>query len=264
MNLHLKGKVALIVGGSSGIGLATAQQLAQEGCCLFLCGRKRATLEEAKTSILMNFPQCTIELFEADIYEIESAQLLIAQAVHYFGRIDVLVSSTEGASFSSHAVIFSNQSWLEACEKKLLGYIRLTQCAFELMKKQRSGKIINVVGLTGKEPSSHLVMSGVINAGLINFIKAFSKTAAQYNVCITGINPGFIVTPRYHAFIHSLSQASGQPDELIEKNLCEKIPLRRIGRAEEVAALITFLASDLADYITGTTIEIDGGLSQAI
>lgn len=264
MNLHLNGKVALIAGGSSGIGLATAQQLAQEGCCLILCGRTHATLEEAKTSILVNSPQCSIELFEADIYEIEVAKLLIAQTVHCFGRVDILVNSTEGASFGSHAEIFSNQSWLEACEKKLLGYIRLTQCAFELMKEQRSGKIINVVGLTGKEPSEHLVMSGVINAGLINFIKAFSKTAAQYNVCITGINPGFIATPRYHAFIHTLSQASGHPDELIEKNLCEKIPLRRIGRAEEVAALITFLASSLADYITGTTIDIDGGLSQAV
>jgi 3-oxoacyl-[acyl-carrier protein] reductase len=259
MNLHLKGKVALIAGGSSGIGLATAQQLAQEGCCLILCGRTQATLEEAKTSVLVNTPRCRIELFETDIYESEAAQ-----TVHCFGRIDILVNSTEGASFSPHAEIFSNQSWLEACEKKLLGYIRLTQCVFELMKEQRSGKIINLVGLTGKEPSSRLVMSGVINAGLINFIKAFSKTAAQYNVCITGINPGFIVTPRYHAFIHTLSQTSGHPDDLFEKNLCEEIPLRRIGRAEEVAALITFLASSLADYITGTTIDIDGGLSQAI
>jgi 3-oxoacyl-[acyl-carrier protein] reductase len=264
MNLHLKGKVALIAGGSSGIGLAAAQQLAQEGCCLILCGRTQATLEEAKTSVLVNTPRCRIELFETDIYESEAAQLLIAQTVHCFGRIDILVNSTEGASFSPHAEIFSNQSWLEACEKKLLGYIRLTQCVFELMKEQRSGKIINLVGLTGKEPSSRLVMSGVINAGLINFIKAFSKTAAQYNVCITGINPGFIVTPRYHAFIHTLSQTSGHPDDLFEKNLCEEIPLRRIGRAEEVAALITFLASSLADYITGTTIDIDGGLSQAI
>jgi 3-oxoacyl-[acyl-carrier protein] reductase/bacilysin biosynthesis oxidoreductase BacG len=264
MDLHLNGKIALIAGGSSGIGLATAQQLAQEGCCLFLCGRTPATLEEAKTSILMNVPQCAIELFATDIYKIGAAQLMFDQAVRHFGRVDILVNSTEGASFTPNANIFSNQSWLEAWEKKLLGYIRLAHCAFELMKKQHSGKIINVVGLTGKEPSPHLMMSGVINAGLINFIKAFSKTAAQYNVCITGINPGFIETPRYHAFIHTLSQVSGHPDELIEKNLCEEVPLKRIGRAEEVAALITFLASSLADYITGTTINIDGGLSQAI
>ncbi len=264
MDLHLKGKVALIAGGSSGIGLATAQQLAREGCWLFLCGRTQRTLVKAKTSILVNSPQCRIELFETDIYESEAAHLLIAQAFHCFGTVDILVNSTEGASFSPHAEIFSNKNWLEACEKKLLGYIRLTQCAFELMKKQRSGKIINVVGLTGKEPSTHLVMSGVINAGLINFIKGFSKTAAQYNVCISGVNPGFIATPRYNAFIHALAQASEHHDELIEKNLCEEIPLRRIGRAEEVAALITFLASNLADYITGTTIAVDGGLSQSI
>lgn len=264
MDLNLKGKVALIAGGSSGIGLATAQQLAQEGCCLLLCGRTQTTLQEAKRSILVNSPQCTIELFETDIYESEAANLLIAQAVRCFGNVDVLVNSTEGASFSPHAEIFSNKNWLEACEKKLLGYIRLTQCAFELMKKKRSGKIINVVGITGKEPSSHLVMSGVINAGLINFIKAFSKTAAQYNVCITGVNPGFIATPRYHAFIHAMAQASQHSAEMIEKNLCEKIPLRRIGRSEEVAALITFLASNLSDYITGTTIDVDGGLSRAV
>lgn len=146
----------------------------------------------------------------------------------------------------------------------MLGYIRLIQYVFEFMKTQYSGKIINVVGLTGKEPSSNLMMSGVINAGLMNFIKTFSKTAAQYNVCITGINPGFILTPRYQSLIHTLSKASRHPDELIEKNICEEIPLKRLGKAQEVAALITFLASSLADYITGTTICIDGGLSQGV
>ncbi|ADG25723.1 TPA: SDR family oxidoreductase [Legionella pneumophila] len=264
MDLHLTGKVALIAGGSSGIGLATAQQLAQEGCCLLLCGRTQTRLESAKASILAKSPYCMIEIFERDVYEVEVAQLLVAQAVRCFGTIDILVNSTEGASFTPDTEVFSNQSWLEACEKKLLGYIRLIQHVFEFMKTQYSGKIINVVGLTGKEPSSNLMMSGVINAGLMNFIKTFSKTAAQHNVCITGINPGFILTPRYQSLIHTLSKASGHPDELIEKNICEEIPLKRIGKAQEVAALITFLASSLADYITGTTICIDGGLSQGV
>ncbi|WP_131795563.1 SDR family oxidoreductase [Fluoribacter gormanii] len=264
MDLHLNGKVALIAGGSSGIGLATAQQLGQEGCRLLLCGRTKATLERAKVSILANSPHCMVEVFEADIYEEEKAPLLVTQAIRCFGTIDILVNSTEGASFTPDMEVFSNQNWLEACKKKLLGYIRLMQHVFDYMKTQGSGKIINVVGLTGKEPSSNLMISGVVNAGLINFIKAFSKTAAQYNVCITGINPGFIATPRYQAFIHTLSKASGRPDEFIEKNICDEIPLKRIGQAEEVAALITFLASSLANYITGIAICIDGGLSQAV
>lgn len=264
MDLHLNGKVLLIAGGSSGIGLATAQQLAQEGCCLLLCGRTRVTLERAKASILARSPHCMVEIFEADIYEGEDAQQLVAQAVRCFGTIDILVNSTEGASFTPDMEVFSNHNWLEACEKKLLGYIRLIQLAFEVMKTQHSGKIINVIGLTGKEPSSNLMMSGVINAGLINFTKVFSKAAARYNVCIIGINPGFILTPRYQSLIHTLSKASGHPDDLIETNICKNIPLRRIGQAEEVAALITFLSSGLADYITGTSICIDGGLSQSI
>lgn len=264
MELHLNGKVALIAGGSSGIGLATAQQLSKEGCRLLLCGRTKTTLERAKASILANSPHCMVDIFEADVYEAENAQLLVAQAFRCFGTIDILVNSTQGASFTPNTEMCSTQNWLEACEKKLLGYIRLMQLAFEYMKTQGSGKIINVVGLTGKEPSSNLMMSGVINAGLINFIKAFSKAAAQYNVCITGINPGFIATPRYQSLIQTLSKVSGHPDELIEKNVCDEIPLKRIGQAEEVAALITFLASSLADYITGTTICIDGGISQAV
>ncbi|MDR3441843.1 MAG: SDR family oxidoreductase [Legionella sp.] len=264
MDLNINGKVALIAGGSSGIGLATAQQLAQEGCRLLLCGRTRVTLDSAKASILAQSPYCRVEILEADIYEVEDAQQLIAQAVRCFGTIDILVNSTEGASFTPNNEVFSNHQWLEACEKKLLGYIRLIQLAFKIMKTQRSGKIINVIGLTGKEPSSSLMMSGVINAGLVNFIKAFSKTAAPYNVCITGINPGFILTPRYQSLIHTLSKASGHSDDLIEANICKDIPLRRIGQAKEVAALITFLSSSLADYITGTTICIDGGLSQSI
>jgi 3-oxoacyl-[acyl-carrier protein] reductase len=117
MDLYLNGKVALIAGGSSGIGLATAQQLAQEGCCLFLCGRTRATLEAARISILERASHCTIKFFEIDVYEGEAAQLLIAQAIRCFGRIDILVNSTEGASFTPDAEVFSNQNWLEACEK---------------------------------------------------------------------------------------------------------------------------------------------------
>ena len=264
MHLYLNGKVALIAGGSSGIGLATAQQLAQEGCCLLLCGRTRTTLEKAKASILTKSPHCMVEFFEADIYKVEEAQLLVAQTVRCFGTIDILVNSTEGASFTPDAEIFSNHNWLEACERKLLGYIRLIQLVFDVMKTQHSGKIINVIGLTGKEPSFNLMMSGVINAGLINFTKAFSKIAAPYNVCITGVNPGFILTPRYQSLIHTLSKASRHPDDLIETNICKDIPLRRIGKTEEVAALITFLSSGLADYITGTSICIDGGLSQSI
>ncbi|MFT4059525.1 MAG: SDR family oxidoreductase [Legionella sp.] len=264
MDLHIKGKVALIAGGSSGIGLATAQQLAQEGCHLLLCGRTRATLETARASILVSAPRCMIEIFAADVYEVRDAQQLVAQTVRCFGTIDILVNSTEGASFTLDTGVFSNHHWLEACEKKLLGYLQLIHLVFAFMKTKCSGKIINVVGLTGKEPSSHLMMSGVINAGLMNFIKTFSKTAAQYNVCITGVNPGFVLTPRYQLLIHTLSKASGHPDELIVKNICEKIPLRRIGQPEEVAALIAFLASSLADYITGTTVCIDGGLSQSI
>ena len=194
----------------------------------------------------------------------EKAQLLVTQAAHCFGTIDILVNSAEGAAFTPKAEVFSNQNWLDACEKKLLGYIRLVQIVFEFMKTQSSGKIINVVGLTGKEPSSNLMMSGVINAGLMNYIKAFSKTASQYNVCITGVNPGFILTPRYQSLIHTLSHASGHNDESIEKNICETIPLRRVGQVEEVAALITFLSSERANYITGTTVCIDGGMSHAV
>jgi len=264
MDLQLKGKVALIAGGSSGIGKATAQQLAQEGCHLLLCGRTRKTLEIAKTSILASSPYCMVEIFEADVYEAKEVQQLVNETIRTFGAIDILVNSVEGACFTPDIEIFPYQNWLEACEKKLLGYIRLIQLVFELMKKQRSGKIINVIGLTGKEPSTNLMMSGVINAGLMNFIKAFSKAAARYNVCITGVNPGFICTPRYQLLIQTLSKNTGHSDEFIAKNICDEIPLRRIGRAEEVGALITFLSSGLAAYITGTTVCIDGGLSKAI
>lgn len=264
MDLQINGKVALIAGGSSGIGLASAYQLASEGCCLMLCGRTRATLEKVKASILNKTPQCIIEIFDADIYKRNEAQLLVAQAIRCFGKIDILINSTEGASVTSDIKVLSEQNWLEACEKKLLGYIRLIQLVFEVMKTQYSGKIINIIGVTGKEPSSNLMLSGVINAGLMNYIKAFSKTAAKYHVCITGINPGFIATPRYQSFVHSLSKDSGHSDKLIEKGICEEIPLKRIGKPEEVAALVAFLASRSADYITGTTICIDGGLSLAV
>ncbi|KTC76061.1 short-chain dehydrogenase/reductase [Legionella birminghamensis] len=264
MDLQLNGKVALIAGASSGIGLATAWQLAQEGCHLLLCGRTKEALETAKAAIRNRLPDCLIEMFVTDIYDAEEARQLITKALRCFGKINILVNSTDGAPFNTVDSVISDKSWMEACEKKLLGYIRLTQLVFETMKKQRSGKIINVLGLTGKQPASDLMMPGVINAGLMNFIKAFSKITAMYNVCITGVNPGFISTKRYHSFVHKLSSTSGHSVESIEESICESIPLKRVGQPEEVASLISFLCSGLADYITGISIDIDGGLSKAI
>lgn len=264
MELNIKGKVALIAGGSSGIGFAVAQQLAEEGCHLVLCGRTLETLESAKNSIVNQYPNTVVLAVKADIYNVAEAQNFVNQAMEHFGTIDILVNCTEGAMFTPNTEVLEDIAWQTACEKKLIGYIRLIRLVFDVMKRQSCGKIINVVGLTGKEPSLDLMASGVINAGLINFIKAFSMTAAQYNICISGVNPGFISTPRYQSLVSMLSKSSNQSASFIENTISKQIPLNRVGHPEEVAALIAFLASDLANYITGITINVDGGLSKGI
>lgn len=262
MDLGLKGKVALVTGGSAGIGLGIADKLAREGCKLVICGRNQQNIKQTESWLIQQIPDLEILSLSADVQKYNQSEKLVNEALEKFGKIDILINNSQGASFSSDAVEkISDDDWRMVFEAKLMGYIRMTNLVLPTMKNQNWGRIINIIGTSGKEPSARLIKSGVANAGLINFTKSVSAQAAQFNVLITAINPGLIDTPRHRQYLEIAAQEESRTPDDIKARIAKSIPVGRLGSSEEVANLVLFLASECASYITGVTIPIDGGLS---
>ncbi|MEA5536728.1 SDR family oxidoreductase [Crocosphaera sp. XPORK-15E] len=262
MDLGLTKKVALVTGASAGIGFAIAEKMAAEGCCLIICGRNSQTLEKAHQALL-KFQGEVISVI-ADVQDETDSQNLVKQALENFGKIDILINNSEGASFAGDLIEnISDKAWKNTFEGKLMGYIRMTNLVLPKMKSQQWGRIINIIGTSGKEPSAHLIKSGVVNAGLINFTKAVATQVAKYNVLVTAINPGIIDTPRHRQYLDINAQKQETTIDFIREKIINNIPIKRIGNSSEIANLVTFLSSECASYITGVTIPVDGGLSTA-
>ncbi|MCL6749994.1 SDR family oxidoreductase [Nostoc sp. CCCryo 231-06] len=260
MDLGLTKKVALVTGASAGIGYSVAQKLAAEGCQLIICGRNSERLEQAYQSLVGS--QSKVIPICADVQNASDSHKLVQEALTQFGKIDILVNNSEGATFSNEPVEnLSDEDWSTVFEGKLMGYIRMTNLVLPTMKNQQWGRVINIVGTSGKEPSSRLVKSGVANAALINFTKTVATQVAKWNVLVTCVNPGLIDTPRHREYLEVFAQEEGRTVDSIIEGTNKVIPLGRRGLSSEVANLVAFLASECASYITGVTIPVDGGLS---
>ncbi|BAZ33669.1 3-oxoacyl-[acyl-carrier-protein] reductase like (plasmid) [Cylindrospermum sp. NIES-4074] len=264
MDLGLTGKVALVTGASAGIGYAVAEKLAEAGCKLIICSRTLNSIKQAEQSLIKDFIDVEIFSFCADVQNAEQSQSLIQESLQRFGRIDILINNSEGASFSGEAVEnLSDDDWQTVFEGKLMGYIRMSNLVLPGMKNQQWGRIINIVGTSGKEPSSRLIKSGVANAALMNFTKSVAMQAAKYNVLITSVNPGVIDTPRHRQYLEVFAEEENQTIDFLRGKITNSIPIGRLGFSSEVANLVIFLASECASYITGITIAVDGGMSSS-
>lgn len=264
MDLGLKDKVALITGSSAGIGFTIAEKLAEEGCHLIICGRNSQRLEQAYQSLAQAYPAQQILSLVADVHQAQDSEQLIQDSLNQYGKIDILVNNSEGANFAENLIEnLSDEDWLNVFQGKLIGYIRLTNLVLPIMKKQHWGRIVNIIGTSGKEPSPRLVKSGVVNAALMNFTKSVARQTAPYNVLINSVNPGVIDTPRHREYLEIYAKKQGTTPDLIREGILKTIPMNRIGTTEEFANLVVFLASECASYITGITIPIDGGLSSS-
>ena len=236
MDLGLKGRVALVCGGTRGIGRAVATLLEREGAKVAINGRKNAP-------------------FPADVSVPEQAVGLVERVSKEFGRLDILFCNAGGPP----AAAFKDQpadAWQRAIELNLLSTINLARTAVPIMQKARWGRIICLVSIAAKQPLPGLILSTTARAGVLGFAKALSDEVATDGITVNCINPGFIATER----VEELQKA--KPDMM--KQMIAQIPMKRIGTPDELAAAVTFLASEPASYITGAALQVDGGFIRSI
>ncbi|MBI3375304.1 MAG: SDR family oxidoreductase [Betaproteobacteria bacterium] len=254
MELGLKDKVAIVTGGTQGIGKATALALAREGACVVIAARGRERLDSVAGEIRAAGGK--VAAIRADVAKAADCARIVSGALEGFGRIDILVNNA-GTSSRGGFESVSDETWQADLDLKLFGAIRLARLSIPHMKKQGGGRIINITNIGAKQPRAQSMPTTVTRAAGLAFTKALSKEYAPHNILVNTVCIGLVRAGQHER----KAVASGVGLEKLYADMGKDIPLGRVGRAEEVASVIAFLASGAASYVTGTSINLDGGTS---
>lgn len=262
MDLGITGKTAIVAAASRGLGKAAALGLAKEGANLAICARgETALLDTAKE--IMPLTSAGVLPIVADVTNPNDIQKLVKKTADKFGRIDILITNAGGPP-SGLFDNFDDRAWQDAINLNLLSTIRLCREVIPYMRKVGGGRIVNIVSVAAKEPIEGLILSNSIRAAVIGFAKTLSNELATDNILVNNICPGWILTDRLSSVVRKRAEAQGKSYENALAEITANIPLDRCGTSEEVANLIVFLASERASYITGATVQIDGGLIKGL
>ena len=262
MDFGLAGKVAIVTGSSDGIGYAVARALAREGARLVLCARRETLLAEASESIVKETGTDVLAV-RCDVQRLDDVRNLVKETVQRFGAIHILVNNAGSVPSAKFADVDDAQ-WHQMLEGKLLGYLRMTREVVPHMLKTGWGRIVNVAGTAGWEPSNTSIAVGLNNAAVINWTKSLSREYAAEGILVTTVAPGSIETPRQVRNRRREADIRGTSlDELLSARVRD-IPMQRLGRPEEVANVVAFLASECASYMTGACVTVDGGVMRSI
>lgn len=254
MDLGLRGKVAVITGGTEGIGRATALKLAQEGATIAICARRTELLE--KTAAEISKTGAEVLAVAADMSKPADIERFMKAVIERFGRLDILVNNA-GTSARGKFLEVDDATWSADLEIKLFGAIRCTRIAVPHMKKQGGGRIVNITISSAKQPGAQSMPTSVSRAAGLALTKALSKEFAADNILVNTVCIGKIKSGQHE---RRIKKEGLDANEYYAKT-AKEIPLGRVGEPAEVANVIAFLVSDAASYVTGTSINLDGGIS---
>ena len=265
MDLGLTGRVALICGGSSGLGYAIAAQLLAEGAQVALNGRDPAKLDRAVERLIREAPGADPQIlpFPADVSDAAEATALVARVHASMGGPDILLCNSGGppaGSFESHAA----EVWQQAIDVSLLSTVHLCRAAVPHMRAAGWGRILCLTSVAARQPSQSLILSTTARSGVLGFAKALSDEIAPTGITVNVLCPGYFSTDRLQHLAETRAVASGRSTGDVLDDMGRAVPIGRLGRPEEFAAAAVFLASEPARYVTGTALSIDGGLTRSI
>ena len=259
MNLNLKNKNAIVCASSQGLGKAAALDLAEEGVNLAICSRDQDKINKVKEEIHQKInSEIKVIALQVDLDSPDEIQAFYEQVENDLGPVDILVNNNGGPPPSTFEQL-SDDDWQKAFNSTMMSCLRLSKLVIPNMKKNAWGRIINISSVSVKTPVNGLFLSNSLRMGVLGWAKALSDELAPHGVTVNTVCPGYTRTERVEAILETQSNSSGLKKEEIEKSIAENIPMKRVGEAEDLAGLITFLASEKADYMTGLAIQVDGG-----
>lgn len=257
MDLGLRGKIALVAGASRGLGRAVADELAAEGTSLVMCARGKKALDEACDAVRA---ASAVEVLSvaADVSRPDDVIRLVNAAIDRFSRVDILVTNAAGPP-SGPFESLGPDKWDEAVRMTLLSTVNLCRAVLPGMKQRRWGRIINITSITVKQPVEGLMLSNSLRAGVTGFARTLANEVATEGITVNNILPGYTRTQRVEELAKATSEREGVSMAEATKKWEAEIPMRRLGDPREFAAVAAFLASERASYVTGTSIQVDGG-----
>ncbi len=255
MELGLEGKVALVTGSSRGIGRGVALALAAEGCDLLLTGRDQPALAEVAASIRGKGRKAAIEAL--DLRTPDAAEALVAAARREFGHLDILVNNA-GTTRRGDFFALTDADWEEGYALKFFAHVRLARAAWPLLKERR-GSLIAIGGTSGRKPEKHFTIGSSVNAAVAAFTKCLADLGKEDGVQVNCIHPSLVETERQWRRIRAEVERTGEPEAKVRDRFCREVGINRYGTVEDVADLVTFIASARATWLRGATIDLDGG-----
>jgi 3-oxoacyl-[acyl-carrier protein] reductase len=263
MDLGLKGRTAAVAAASKGLGFACALELAKEGAAVAICSRDRERIENAARGIRAAVSGAQIHAAVHDLSNEAGARAFIDDAAAHFGRLDILVTNSGGPTPGSFDQL-SVEKMRESVDASLLAPITMIYAAVPHMRKAKWGRVVNLAAITVKQPRTNLLISSTLRAGLMSFSRAIANDLAKDGITLNTIATGYIRTERLDELAEHASATHQKSVDEIFAGWERDIPAQRLGTPEELAAVVAFLASERASYVTGTTIQVDGGWVQSL
>lgn len=260
MELGLKGRVAIVSGASKGIGKAIALELGREGCRVVLCARGEEELQEATHEVGEVGDALAVP---TDVTKTDEVEKLVNETFDRYGRIDILVNNAGGIGRSAAFEELSDEEWFEVLDLNLISAVRLSRGVLPYMRESGWGRIINIASESGIQPDPFMPHYNASKAALINLTKSLSKAYGPEGILVNAVSPAFVMTPLVEGMLAENAQKQGVSTEEAEAMFIEEnrpnIVVSRAGTSEETAAVVAFLASERASFVTGANYRVDGG-----
>jgi 3-oxoacyl-[acyl-carrier protein] reductase len=262
MDMGLKNRVAIVAASSHGIGRATAEAFAAEGCLVAMCARNGPALQAAAERIQKQYG---VEVFTQalDVTDAEAVRTFVEGVVSRFGGVDICVTNAGGPPAKGFLAA-SLEDWRKAVDLNFLSTVYFAREVIPHMQRKHWGRIITITSITTKQPIADLVLSNAVRAAVVGLVKSLANEFGKDGILVNNVGPGYTATDRLKELAKARSAASGKSEKEISEGWSADAPLKRLGEPREVADAIVWLASERASYVTGQTVLVDGGLYKGL
>jgi 3-oxoacyl-[acyl-carrier protein] reductase len=262
VDLGLKNRVALVAASSQGLGLATAEAFAAEGCRVAMCARNRQTLDAAAETIRKQHgAEVYTEAF--DVADSAAVANFVGAVAAKFGSVDICITNAGGPPAKGFLAA-TLEDWQRAIDLNFLSTVYFAREVIPHMQRRHWGRIITITSITTKQPIADLVLSNAVRAAVVGLVKSLANEFGKDGILVNNVGPGFTATDRLRELAKARSSATGKSEQEVLDSWAADAPLKRLGDPRELAETIVWLASERASYVTGQTVLVDGGMYKGL